>query len=387
MRKTIFLFFISALFTGCVSQANKPVPQPKTTILSVPEITVLFAGDAMQHFPQINSARTADNGYDYKHCFQYIEPYFREADFVIANLETTLSDKNFSGYPRFVSPWQFARDMAYSGIDILVLANNHTCDNGAKGIRNTLFYLDSLQIAHIGIYLDSLQREKIFYIEKRPFKIALLNYTYGTNGIPIPKNTVVNLIDTALIAADINKARQEKATNIIAFLHWGEEYDIHGTAQQEELAEWLHDKGTDIVIGSHPHVIQKAEYTTKAGDTTGITAYSLGNFISNQSYRYTKGGITLSLKLTRKSDTQYGYRYKYMNNFVYTPIENGKKRYYIVPEPIGNAVITENSHSRTFRKFVQDNDAILQCPETKETEILFPDTLSYEPFPDRTFPI
>lgn len=141
----------------------------------------------MQHEPQISGAWNAETAdYDYLPCFQYITPYWQKADYVIANLETTLSDREYSGYPQFCAPWQLARDLKACGVDILTTNNNHSCDKGHRGIAKTIYYLDSLQFPHTGTFTDTtawITRSPL-YIRQGKFKIALISYTYGTNGIP-----------------------------------------------------------------------------------------------------------------------------------------------------------------------------------------------------------
>lgn len=323
-------------------------------------LTLFFIGDVMQHAPQIQGARdSSGKHYDYTPCFQYIQPYWEKADYVFANLETTLSDRNFSGYPQFCAPWQLARDLKASGVDILTTNNNHSCDKGEKGIRQTLYYLDSLQIPHTGTFPDTLSwiRETPLYLRHNNFKIALLSYTYGTNGIPATGGQVVSMIDTFSMMRQIEKARLDTATHIIAVVHWGIEYETKQNREQENIARFLHEHGADIVIGSHPHVVQPLEYTTAGRDTTGITVFSLGNFISNQSKRYTNGGIGVYLQLTLNRGKTH-YRMKYLSSYVYRPLEDGIRRYYVIPEPDATRLLGARDSS-LYQEFFQDTDAII----------------------------
>lgn len=355
MKVLVFLFFIflsAAVFS-----------QPwiaRDTLPGRDSITLFFIGDVMQHSPQISGAwDSSHHDYDYNHCFQYIQPYWEQADYVLANLETTLDKKNFSGYPQFCAPWQLARDIKKCGVDILTTNNNHSCDKGAGGIRKTIWYLDSLQIAHTGTFTDTNTwiKESPIYIRQGKFKIALLSYTYGTNGIPVTQGQVVSMIDTFTMSRQIEKARLDTATNVIVVIHWGIEYETTQNAGQKKLAAWLHEQGADIIIGSHPHVVQPLEYTIEGKDTTGITVYSLGNFISNQSKRYTNGGIGVHLTLNREGGrTQY--QMKYLSNYVYRPIENGVRRYYIIPEPEA-ATILGAKDSTLYNEFYQDTEATI----------------------------
>ena len=177
-------------------------------------VRLCFIGDVMQHEPQITGAWDEEaQDYDYMPCFRYISPYWQEADYVIGNLETTLSDKGFSGYPQFCAPWQLARDLRRAGVDILTTNNNHSCDKGGTGVRKTIYYLDTLQIPHTGTFADTLGwvRESPLYIRHGGLKIALLSYTYGTNYLPPGKGQVVSMIDTFHIARQIMKARLDSA--------------------------------------------------------------------------------------------------------------------------------------------------------------------------------
>lgn len=360
-----FLPVISLLLStiGCIAQ-----PWKNDELATRDSITLFFIGDIMQHAPQITGAwNPANQEHDYKHCFQYIQPYWEKADYVIANLETTLDYQNFSGYPQFCAPWQLARDLKACGVDILTTNNNHSCDKGHEGIKKTIYYLDSLQIPHTGTFLDtnSWTTQTPLYIRHGNFKIALLSYTYGTNGIPVTHGQVVSMIDSSTMIRQIHQARNDTATNIIVMTHWGIEYAITQDSGQEKIARLLHENGADIVIGSHPHVVQPLEYTFSGPDTTGITVYSLGNFISNQSKRHTNGGIGIQLQLTRKKNKTY-YNMQYLSSYVYRPIKKGIRRYYVIPEPNAPNLLGRQD-SISYTGFFQDTDSIIngKCAKLK----------------------
>lgn len=190
-------------------------------------LTLIFTGDLMQHMPQVFAARQRDGSFDYTSCFSRLNNYFSSADFVIANLETTLGEEPYSGYPRFRSPEALAGAMRRAGVDVAVLANNHICDRGAEGIRSTLAALDEAGLLHTGAFADSVPpRERYpLMLEKEAFRVALLNYTYGTNGLPVPSGCRVNGIDTTTIRREIASARQDGATHVALFVHWGNEYE------------------------------------------------------------------------------------------------------------------------------------------------------------------
>ena len=181
------IFFL--LFTSCKEKKSSVQTDLPSEFPHSPQtLTLLFCGDIMQHLPQIHSAHEpSEKDYKYRKCFKYIAPYWADADFVIANLETTLGNKDFSGYPRFCSPWQIARDLHQLGVTTFVTANNHSCDQLGKGIANTIYYLDSLKIPHTGTFTDTLsyQKEHPLYLKKNGFKI---NRTVFYLSIGFPKS-------------------------------------------------------------------------------------------------------------------------------------------------------------------------------------------------------
>ena len=346
----ILLFcIVFLLFTSC-KEKKPPVQTDYSLKLPHPSqtLTLLFCGDIIQHLPQIYSAHEpSEKDYKYQKCFKYIAPYWADADFVIANLETTLGNKDFSGYPRFCSPWQIARDLHQLGVTTFVTANNHSCDQLGKGITNTIYYLDSLGIPHTGTFTDTLNYKKRhpLYLQKDGFKIALLNYTYGTNGLPVPKGFVVPHIDTTAIKQDIQLAHRDTATNIIAFMHWG------------------YEQGADMVIGSHPHVVQPIEYYTSNKDTLGVTVFSLGNFISNQSQQGTEGGICIRVTLTKPRNNPVRYQMEPIKFYMYRPYEEGRRRYYVVPENLADSIM-KDFHLTKSKNFFKKTDTILKSTKT-----------------------
>ena len=355
---------LSALLIGCGSGARSPrssetVPQKD----SARTITILFAGDLMQHLPQVIAARK-DSTVDYSDCFHYISPFFDRADLVVLNLETTLTPRSdYSGYPRFASPLPLARAIRQAGADIVTTANNHICDRGERGIRFTLAALDRADLLHTGVFTDStdLRKRHPLYVSKNGIGIALLNYTYGTNGLPVPSGILLNDIDTTRIAEDLRRIDRRKANHIVVFFHWGEEYARHPNRQQRELAAWCHARGADLVIGSHPHVLQPIKPLLRSDSTLGgVTAFSLGNFVSNQRKRHTDGGIVLRLEITHRDSLPPTYRIGYLLTWVHTPWEEGRRRYRILPSYVADTLLRhEPAAEATYRQFVSDSRHLL----------------------------
>lgn len=273
---------------------------PAVSLLS-DTLRLLFVGDLMQHQGQIDAARTA-RGYDYSACFAYVKEVISQADFAVANLEVTLGGKPYRGYPAFSAPDEYLTAIHDAGFNVLLTANNHCLDRGRKGLERTLRLIDSLHIPAAGTYTDIEDRRTRYplLLEKKGFRIALLNYTYGTNGIPVPSPAVVNLIDTTVIAQDIEKARQLHPDVLLACMHWGVEYQSLPGKEQQKLAQWLFAKRVDHIIGAHPHVVQPIEvHTDSLTRQKRLVAYSLGNFISNMSARRTDGGLMLQMEFVK----------------------------------------------------------------------------------------
>ena len=269
-------------------------------------LTLMFIGDVMSHSPQVDAARLPDGTYDYAPCYRFLAPYIASADICIANMEVPLAGSPYTGYPQFSCPDAMMSQLFDTGVDVFLTANNHTCDKGGKGIQRTIHVMDSLGIPHVGTYLDStdFQQRNPLIVEKNGFRIAVLNYTYGTNGIPAPNPFIVNLLDSTAIARDIARARELKADYIVVMPHWGIEYERKQNKGQKSYANYMYECGADMVIGGHPHVVQPITLKNKNeyGVYQQFTAYSLGNFVSNQRKRFTDGGIIVKCEIVRDTD-------------------------------------------------------------------------------------
>lgn len=329
------------------------------------EITLLFMGDIMQHMPQVEAAwDESKQCYSYDTCFSYVKPLIQGADIAIANLETTLAGKPFSGYPAFSSPDELVRGMINAGIDIAGTANNHCCDRGKTGIERTILILDSLGLKHMGTYYnEALYRQhNPLIVNKNGFRLAFLNYTYGTNGIPVPKGNVVSLIEQERMINDLKAARDSQPDKIIVFVHWGEEYQRMPNSFQKETAQFLFENGADYIIGSHPHVIQPMEW--RKSDTLSkeeIVVWSLGNYVSNQRNRYTDGGAMFSLKLKKQFGQTSVAGASYILTWVYNPMAEGRRQYYILPAARyeNDTVFPDNSAQPTMKSFLEDSRKLL----------------------------
>jgi poly-gamma-glutamate synthesis protein (capsule biosynthesis protein) len=349
------------MFHSCTGDESKQ--EETTDSVKVDSITLVFAGDMMSHMPQVKAAYNPQSKrHEYEHWFQFLKDTIASADFAIANLETPLGGEPYSGYPMFSAPDAFAEDLKKVGFDILVTANNHTVDKGRKGLERTLSILDSLNILHTGSFRDQQQHDSTtpLMIEAKGVKIALLSYTYGTNGIPVPKPNVVNLIDHVQMEKDIVKARSLGAQIIIPIIHWGVEYQTYEHPSQVKTAEFLASKGVDAIIGMHPHVVQPIKYVKSNRDSIPV-AYSLGNAVANMRDRYKDGGLFIQLTIKMVNDTP---RITSFNDIPFWVWKGSSKEvkgihgYYVIPE--SKISILPISESKKAKVFFDDTRKILK---------------------------
>lgn len=275
------------------------------------------------------------------------------------NLETTFAgkEKGYSSYPCFNTPESLAYNIKQAGIDLVSTANNHSLDTGYKGIESTIDYLDKAELYHTGTYKTPEAQAETTIVDIKGLKVAFLSFTYGTNGIPIPsgREYCINLIDDNFIVDRLNSAKEKNPDIICVFMHWGEEYQNTPNSRQQELAKLLFDNGTDIILGSHPHVLQKMEKVSlerNGLNSEGFVIYSLGNFVSGQVKENTRNSIILNLTVTKKGTGEIK-----IDNAKYTPIYTYKgnteiKKYKVlnIPRAIeaynsGNAYISSSDYN------------------------------------------
>jgi poly-gamma-glutamate synthesis protein (capsule biosynthesis protein) len=334
-------------------------------------ITLLFAGDIMGHEPQINAAEIIpDKKYDYNPCFEFIAPIIKKADLAVANLELTLPGKPpYTGYPTFKSPDTLASAIRNAGFDLLLTANNHSNDAGLPGIINTLKTLENNGFYYTGSFANATEKSAYYplIVYKNDFKLAFLNYTYSTNGIPTKEPSIVNLIDTNSIQQDLTAAKAMNPDFIIVVMHWGNEYQTTEHPAQRDLARKMSAWGADLIIGAHPHVVQPVK---KENDITW-TAYSLGNFISNQRKPNTDGGIIIEVTLTKQHAQTQLTNIQYIPTWVWLqPRPDGKKHYRILPvsafeTPNPNLPQLSDTDRYAMKKHAESIRKLLRIPERR----------------------
>jgi len=313
--KTIIVVLLVVLsLSGCKKTENEVIPAFSETIKET--ISILALGDNLLHMPVINSGKKADGTYDYTHFFDKLQPEIRDADISVIGQETVFAGKEmgYSGYPLFNSPSDMGKTLVNEGFDVVLHASNHVMDKLSVGVENTLaFWADYPDVTVLGINESEMDKYTIDIKEVKGAKIAMLNYTYGTNGIAIPadKEYLINLIDEEKIHSDARYA-EENADFTIAFMHWGTEYSISPDQVQKDLAEKMCQWGVDLIIGSHPHVIEPVEWIKSENGNQMLVYYSLGNFVSRQlEARNLLGGVA-DVTLTYDGDDVVISDYSFM---------------------------------------------------------------------------
>ncbi len=349
---------------------------------SLSEITINLVGDLMCHKPQTTNAEVSLNVYDFNPSFEYVKPYLQNADITIGNLETTFAGPSqpYSGYPAFNSPDAYCEAIKNAGFDFLVTANNHSMDTREEGILRTIDIIKKNKLGYAGTYLNQRDHDSIRILTIKGIQLAILNYTYGTNGAyPSSEHKyLLNLIDSSIVTTDIKTAKQKGADIVLVFYHMGLENVTEPTSAQKDAVRFAIDAGASMVIGAHPHMIgpTKVMYSPITKDTVFI-AYSLGNFLSNQYWRYTDAGVILKLTI-QKNHTHNKTSYKsasYIPTWVYRG-DGAKKMHILFPAQwVSDSTklpdfITKN-HQQKMAEAYTDTKNIL----TKYTTLLQVDSL------------
>lgn len=306
---TFALFIAIPVLAG--AQITVTIP-PARPLRHLPDTaTILVMGDVMMHTDQITNAKRADGGYDFSTYLEHIKYMVSGSDLAIANMEFTLAGQPYSGYPCFSAPDGYEDYVASCGVDVFLTANNHILDKGKAGIERTLGRYSQMEeeglVKHTGCSdspEDDLKRFPLI-MAVRGTRVALVNFTYGTNlkiDSGFPK---VHRTDKTEIADAIRRAREAGAEFVIALPHWGTEYALNHSSSQEKLADWLVEQGCDAVVGAHPHVVQDWERVASLSGSRPKAApviYSLGNIVSNMSATNTQVGLITKLMIVTDED-------------------------------------------------------------------------------------
>lgn len=308
-------FFTFALFFTLpvlvVAQIHVSVP-PARPLRQLPDTaTILVMGDVMMHRDQISNAARPDGTYDFSTYLANIKPMIEKADLSIANMEFTLAGRPYTGYPCFSAPDGYEDYVASCGVDVFLTANNHILDKGKNGLERTLSRYSDMEssgiVKHTGVSVSDVDDRMRFplIVAVKGVRVALVNFTYGTNikgDSDFPK---VHLTDKKEIEAAVRRARRAGADFVIALPHWGTEYVLNHSSSQEALADWLAGIGCDAIIGAHPHVVQDCGLVSAFSDGSlkkVPVVYSLGNIVSNMSATNTQVGMIASLRIVTDED-------------------------------------------------------------------------------------
>ena len=330
---------------------EEPEPAEKFT-----NVKIAAAGDIMFHSTQKTSGYDEATGtYNFKPFFEDVKPILSAADLTIANFESTLGgpERPFTGYPLFNTPDEAVDALKYAGIDLITTANNHCLDTGSDGLKRTVQVFRESGIDTVGTY-DEKPSSRVLLKEIEDIKIAILSYTESTNGLgeKYPKeqlNNMINLMHEERILQDIQEAKKMEADFIITYMHWGDEYVEEPNAKQIELAHLMAQEGVDLILGSHPHVIQKSEVIENDEHNTFVV-YSMGNFISNQRKEtlgdhreQTEDGIIINIDIEKNHQTNETIikEVEYVPTWVYRHQDQGSSKYTYRILPIENFLLND----------------------------------------------
>lgn len=302
--KIIYMTGIMLLLAVSTAGRHPACAQEDVPYLFRPDtLTICVCGDIMMHTGQIENARMKNGGYDFSDCFRHIRELVGKADISIANMEFPIAGEPHTGYPEFSAPERIAEDVAEAGFDVLLTANNHIFDKGSKGAAMTaetyarLKRSSDVLMTGLAVSQEDLERTTPLKIRMKGFQIALLNMTYGTNrgaDLHWPKTNYIGqsqAVETAL-------GRAAGSDFVLALPHWGTEYVLEHSENQKTTALWLAEKGADMIIGAHPHVIQDTETLSLEGKEIEVV-YSLGNTLSNMSAKNTQMGLMAWIRIVR----------------------------------------------------------------------------------------
>lgn len=297
---------------------------------------LMVVGDIMMHAPQIEAGWT-EEGYNFSHFFEEVKSILQKADLAMGNLETTLGgpEKGFSGYPRFSAPDELVTALKEAGFDLLTTANNHALDTGTDGLLRTIEQIEKAGLKRTGTFRSPEERDAPLVITHDQITLAVLAYTYGTNGIPVPKGKeyLVNLLDEDLVRKDLARARG-MADFVAVCVHFGDEYQREPNQTQKTWVDNLFLWGADLIFGSHPHVLQPYEQRRVEREGVlhnGLVIYSLGNFISNQRDEPRDIGGILDITLTKKGQEKAIDAVQFIPTYVHRFRDSTRYNYQVLP--------------------------------------------------------
>jgi poly-gamma-glutamate capsule biosynthesis protein CapA/YwtB (metallophosphatase superfamily) len=337
----------AATADGLAASASPGNPASPAAKNRINEATLLAVGDIMVHMPQLPAYYdSALKRYNFSPWFTRVAPILQTGDWVIGNLETPLAgaELKYTGFPRFNAPAELAEALYGAGVGLVSTANNHAMDRGFAGVQRTLRNIRKTGLIPVGSAESPEDSERLTILERNGIRMGFLSYTYGTNGMPVPKDKpyAVNLIHTARIAEDIRRLREADADAVTVSLHFGTEYQRMPSGDQRRITREVIGSGADIVLGSHPHVIQPydvvevpASESSLGENRKGLVIYSLGNFISNQTGNWKDVGLIFGVRLVKSAGADGTFvttwdEVRLIPTWVHIDRPNGKPRHYTI---------------------------------------------------------
>ncbi len=299
------------------------------------DITLVAVGDCLMHNTQIWSGQQADGTYNFDCFFSEVQGFIEQGDYSSISFEAPMagSESGYTGYPLFNSPDAIADTFKKSGFDLVTTANNHAFDRGYDGAMRTLDILRKSGLDTVGTYASEEESKAFLIKDIMGVKVGYLAYSYGTNGIPIPSGNpyCFNLLDRDKILSDIDQLRSQ-VDILVLILHWGSEYMSQPDSEQVELAHEFLAAGADVILGSHPHVIQPMEIV-KINDQDKLVIYSMGNFISHQNGLERNSGIILNMKFNKNFSTGETtlVEVKYIPTYSHNYLDQGIRKFRVIP--------------------------------------------------------
>lgn len=280
---------LAVLLAGCAQNAPVQQEQPEEEKVIIEKdrgVSFLAAGDNLIHGLIYYSGDQGDGSYSFDRMYERVSDEISSADIAYLNQETICggTQLGLQSYPTFNSPYEILDSVAAAGFDWISTSSNHSMDVGEEGILSQLSHLEELpQLIQTGTNASADEAKEYKVIEKNGVKIGLLSYTYGLNGFALPdgKEYLVNLIDEDRIREDMKALNQISDVQVVS-MHWGVEYQFEENEEQRALAQLLSDEGADVIIGTHPHVLQPMEVLKGEEGNETLVMYSLGNFVSAQ---------------------------------------------------------------------------------------------------------
>ncbi|HYF79212.1 MAG TPA: CapA family protein [Symbiobacteriaceae bacterium] len=321
-----------------VAPAQPPVQAPvqKPPVEPGPiKARILAIGDLNPHVPIVEAAQTGEKQWDFTPVFAHVRPWLEGADLTIGDLETTFVGDTYpwSGYPSFNSPTEFVRDLKAVGVDAVTNANNHALDYDGPGLIKTANEIDRFGMPHTGTSRTAEERDKILVLDVAPgLKLALLSYTYATNGIPLPEPWMVNMLDPYQIRTDIRRARQLPGVDLVAVAyHFGDEYAREPNEEQEMYVQLALEAGADMILGDHVHVLQRMEVRQVKDefgrDRRRAVAFCMGNFVSAQQGLHRQESIMMAVDVKKENGETTIEQVSFVPTWMHQYTVNGQKRF------------------------------------------------------------